>query len=84
MKYRGFEEKAKSKMTKYPKIGLSEMIDSPNGLIKMSATSIYNDLTLSPEGVKGAEAISLACGNEKKLTACRNDLFFRVLCFSMN
>ena len=47
MKYRGFEEKAKSKMTKYPKIGLSEMIDSPNGLIKMSATSIYNDLTLS-------------------------------------
>ena len=47
MKYRGFEEKAKSKMTKYPKIGLSEMIDSPSGLMKMSATSIYNDLTLS-------------------------------------
>ena len=37
MKYRWFEEKAESKMTKYPKIGLSEMIDSPNGLIKMSA-----------------------------------------------
>ena len=35
MKYRGFEEKAKSKMTKYPKIGLSEMIDSPNRIIKM-------------------------------------------------
>ena len=34
-------------MTKYPKIGLSEMIDSPNGLIKMSATSIYNDFALS-------------------------------------